>query len=333
MEIDCIYIHIEDIYRLMASLTQLEYIVAVEKHRHFGRASEQCHVTQPTLSMQIQKVEEEIGYPLFDRLKKPVIPTPKGQRYIRQAKILLHEHAKLVELSRRQEGQLSGEFRLGVIPTIAPYLLPLFIERFSKNFPNLELIVDEFKTDVILSLLANDALDAGVAATPLHEKGIRERPLYYETFYLYVSSHHALHERKRVREDDLNPADMWLLEDGHCFRNQVARYCSLKGEQSVFPNVRFQGGNLDTLRQLVRKAKGYTLVPALLVETLSDSERREHIREFELPQPTREVSLVYRRDQWKKDILDALVRTISENLPSSVVERVDRRRYEVLKIR
>lgn len=316
----------------MPSLTQLEYIVAVEKHRHFGKAAEACHVTQPTLSMQIQKVEEEIGYPLFDRLKKPIVPTTKGAKFITQAKVLLHEHHKLMEMSHSQSGELSGELRLGVIPTIAPYLLPLFIENFSKAYPKVHLRIDELKTDTILKLLSEDALDAGILATPLHEPGLKERPLYYEPFSLYVSKSHPLNARKRIKEDDLDAEDMWLLEDGHCFRNQIVRYCSLKVREGVFPNVQFEGGNIDTLRYLVRKAQGYTLVPELFVETLSESEKREYVREFEKPYPAREVSLVYRRDQWKGDVLDALAASIVERLPESL-RQADRARHEILNVR
>ncbi|MBX3021420.1 MAG: hydrogen peroxide-inducible genes activator [Bdellovibrionales bacterium] len=316
----------------MPSLTQLEYIVAVEKHRHFGKAAEACHVTQPTLSMQIQKVEEEIGYPLFDRLKKPIVPTTKGTRFITQAKVLLHEHHKLVDLSRSQSGELSGDLRLGVIPTIAPYLLPLFLESFSKEFPKVHLFVDELKTDTILQMLAEDQLDAGILATPLHEPGLKERPLYYEPFSLYVSRANPLNARKRIKEDDLDAEHMWLLEDGHCFRNQIVRYCSLKGKEGVFPNVRFEGGNIDTLRYLVRKSNGYTLVPALFVETLTESERRDHVREFEKPVPAREVSLVYRRDQWKSDVLKALEEAIRKQLPKGL-QTSDPKRMDVLDVR
>ena len=316
----------------MASLTQLEYIVAVEKLRHFGKAAQLCHVTQPTLSMQIQKVEEEIGYLLFDRLKKPVVATAKGAKFIAQAKVLLHEHHKLLELSRRQNATLSGEFRLGVIPTLAPYLLPLFIESFSREYPEVNLFIDELKTDMILGMLGEDQLDAGLLATPLNEPGLKERPLFNEPFYLYVAKGHPLHARKRIREEDLRGEDMWLLEDGHCFRTQIERYCAVRNRASVYPNVKFAGGNIDTLRNLVRKSQGYTLVPALFVETLSEAERRECVREIERPTPVREVSLIYRKDHWKKDILESLAQTITKQLPARLRD-LDPRRQEVIGIR
>jgi LysR family hydrogen peroxide-inducible transcriptional activator len=315
----------------MASLTQLEYIVAVEKHRHFGKAAEACHVTQPTLSMQIQKVEEEVGYPLFDRMKKPVMPTDKGQRFIAQAKVLLHEHAKLIDLSKQQSGELSGELRLGVIPTIAPYLLPLFVENFSREYPQVQLIIDELKTETILQKLSEDSLDAGILATPVNESGLRERALYYEPFCLYVSKEHALNDRRRIKEEDLKAKEMWLLEDGHCLRTQVVRYCSPSTRESVFPNVHFEGGNIDTLRNLVRKSQGYTLVPALFVEALSETERKEFVRDFEKPSPAREVSLVYRRDQWKSDLLKCLETSIRSSLPA-IVSKADPKKHQVLKV-
>lgn len=316
----------------MPTLTQLEYIVAVEKHRHFGKAALASHVTQPTLSMQLQKVEDEIGYPLFDRLKKPIVPTAKGLKFITQAKVLLHEHHKLMDLSRLQGQEVSGEFRLGVIPTIAPYLLPLFIEAFSKGFPKIHLYVDELKTDSILQRLKEDTLDAAILATPLNEPGLKERPLFYEPFYLYVSKDNALNARKRIKEEDLNGDEMWLLEDGHCFRNQIARYCSLRHRHGVFPNVQFEGGNIDTLRYLVRKSQGYTLVPSLFVETLSETEKRDYVRDFERPYPAREVSLVYRRDQWKSDVLKALEETIRKQLPLHLEQNLTARN-SVLKVR
>jgi LysR family hydrogen peroxide-inducible transcriptional activator len=181
-------------------------------------------------------------------------------------------------------------------------------------------------------MLSEDSLDAGILATPLGVPGLRERPLFYEPFYLYVSKSHPLNARKRLREDDLKAEDMWLLEDGHCLRNQVVRYCSLKSREGVFPNVQFEGGNIDTLRHLVRKSQGYTLVPALFVETLSESERRDYVREFERPSPAREVSLVYRRDQWKGDVLKSLESTILAQLPPGLVDS-DPRRHEILKVR
>jgi LysR family hydrogen peroxide-inducible transcriptional activator len=306
--------------------------VAVDKLRHFGKAAESCNVSQPTLSMQIQKVEEEIGYPLFDRQSKPVAPTAKGQKFIHQAKALLNENQKLLDLSRNQGTEISGELRLGVIPTIAPYLVPLFLQQFSQRFPKVNLMIDELKTNVIIAGLTEGSLDAGILATPIHERGLTEKPIYYEPFSLYVSKNSPLSARKRIKESDLQGSEMWLLADGHCFRNQIVRYCSLSPKDGVFPNVQFAGGNLDTLRNLIRTSRGYTLVPELFVQTLPEIERRDYVRDFEKPVPTREISLMFRRDSWKADMVEALEKVIRESLPESLAQEHDPKGQDVIPI-
>lgn len=315
----------------MPTLTQIEYIVAVEKLRHFGKAAKACHVSQPTLSMQIQKVEEELGFPIFDRLQKPVLPTEKGQRFIEQAKVLSREHQKLIEMSRQAEHEVSGDFRLGIIPTLTPYVIPLFIETFSKRYPKVQLTIDELKTDSIVDHLREDKLDAGILATPLHEEGLKEKPLFYEPFLLYLSSQHPLLKKKKISQENIDGSEMWLLQDGHCFRNQMLRLCSLNKKQGVFKNIQFEGGNLETLKQLVKNSRGYTFIPWLLGATLSASETESHVREFEKPIPTREVSLIYRRDQWKLDILQALEKTLLEKIPKEL-DRVQNPAHTVVKL-
>lgn len=314
----------------MPSLTQIEYIVAVEKLRHFGKAAKACHISQPTLSMQIQKVEEELNFPIFDRLQKPVLPTEKGRRFIEQAKVLLHEHQKLLQISKQDENTVSGEFRLGIIPTLTPYVIPLFIEEFSKRYPRVQLTIDELKTDSIVQALREDRLDAGILATPLHEEGLKEKPLFYEPFLLYLSPGHPLLKKKAITQDDLDGNEMWLLQDGHCFRNQMIRFCSLNKKQGIFKNIHFEGGNLETLKQIVKNSRGYTLIPWLLGLTLSPAERQNHVREFEKPIPTREISLIYRRNQWKLDILQALEKTLLEKTPAEL--RNTSKQQTVLKI-
>lgn len=314
----------------MPSLTQIEYIVAVEKLRHFGKAAKACHISQPTLSMQIQKVEEEIGFPLFDRLQKPVLPTEKGRRFIDQAKVLAHEHQKLLEISRMDEKEISGEFRLGIIPTLAAYVIPLFIEEFSKRYPRVRLMIDEMKTGGIIDALRDDRLDAGILATPLGEAGLKEKPLFYEPFQLYLSPKHSLLKKKKITQEDLDGGQMWLLQDGHCFRNQIVRFCSLRGKGGAFKNVHFEGGSLETLRHIVKNSCGYTLIPQLLAASLPSEEKRDHVREFEKPVPTREVSLIYRRDQWKLDILQVLEKTLLEKTPPEL--RVLQKQQAVIRI-
>jgi LysR family hydrogen peroxide-inducible transcriptional activator len=225
---------------------------------------------------------------------------------------------------------VAGSFRLGIIPTLAPYVLPLFLHDFVKKFPMVQLDIDELKTVDIIRALRDDSLDAGVLATPLHEPGLKEQPLFYEPFHLYINGRHPLQERKRIRESDLTEGEIWLLKEGHCFRDQVLSYCGLVNEgKSVLRGIRFEGSNFETLRNLVRSSGGYTLLPHLCVMRLSADERARSVRSFESPVPTREIALVYRREQWKSAILKALEETIIASVPLDIRETRPQRR-EVL---
>lgn len=317
----------------MPSLTQLEYALSVEKHRHFGRAAEACHVSQPTLSQQLSKLEEEVGLMLFDRIQKPIIPTEEGKRFLEQARVVVREHQKLLYLSKQaKDGEIAGEFKLAIIPTIASYLVPYFVRQFSRTYPKVDLFIEEMKTDTILSELRNDKLDGAILATPIEGHSFKVHPLYYEPFYLYLSEEHPLLKKKQLTQEDLDATQMWLLQDGHCFKNQVLSFCSLPPSQdSVLPNVRFQSGSLDTIKRLVQANKGYTLMPALMVETLDKGEVERHVRPFKAPIPTREVSFLYRRDHWKLDIIRAIETVVEQTLPESL-SRTRGKHHTVLEV-
>ena len=302
----------------MPTLTQLEYIVAVDRIRHFAKAAEACCISQPSLSIQIQKAEKEIGFALFDRRKKPILPTTKGRAFIDQARVVLNEHRRLIQLSQTRRNEVSGAFRLGVIPTLAATSVPAFLSVFSENYPMVDLSIDEMKTDRIIHALRNDSLDAGLLSTPLHEQGIVEQVLFQEPFFLYVNPKHPLAKRAVVDLEDLEGGRMWLLEDGHCFKNQVVRFCSSARLTRAYANVHFEGGSLETLRQLVKLGPSFTLVPELFVHNLPSAERTFMVRPFRAPAPSREVSLAFRRNHWKKDIIAALRQTILEALPRTL---------------
>jgi LysR family hydrogen peroxide-inducible transcriptional activator len=293
-------------------------MIAVADHRHFGKAAKACFVTQPTLSQQIAKAEEDLGLPIFDREKKPVVPTPEGEAFIEQARVILREHRRLKEIAKARSGEVSGPFRLAIIPTVAATLVPHFIESFSRKYPKVDLSIEEPTTDDSLEALREDRLDAAVMATPLPAAGFLEDPLYYEPFKLYLSKDHPLVARKSVAKEDLDGAGLWLLRDGHCFKDQVVRYCSLGGEKSIFRNVHFQSGNLDTLRRLVRQGHGYTLIPAFMTAYMGEAEIKAHVRSFSGPEPARQISLVSRRANWKKNISLALKECILKNLPEEM---------------
>jgi LysR family hydrogen peroxide-inducible transcriptional activator len=306
----------------MPTLTQLEYAIAVEKHRHFGKASAACHVSQPTLSQQIQKLEDEVGIILFDRIQKPVIPTDAGARFLDQAKVVLRENERLLHLVQgSKDGQLVGQFRLGIIPTVSSHLVPRFIQRFAKAHPKADLFIEEMKTQTILHELRNDWLDGGILATPTAEGGFKEHPLYYEPFYLYGSQNHPILKKATLTADDLEAGQMWLLQDGHCFKDQIANFCALPiggAAPCVLGNVHFESGSLDTIRNLIRMTEGYTLIPALMLDSIPAAERKAHVRAFKAPMPTREISLVYRRDHWKLDYISALEKSIAASLPDDL---------------
>lgn len=302
----------------MPTLTQLEYIAAVDRFRHFGRAAKSCHVSQPTLSMQIQKAEDELGVIFFDREKKPVEPTAKGQMLMVQVNQIIREHERLLLQAKERSAEVSGEFRLGVIPTLAPYVLPLFVRSFAERYPKVALKIEEVKTSDIVFRIKNDDLDCGLLATPLSEPRMSEFVLFYEPFYLYVYPDHPLAGRKRIQEGDLDARELLLLQDGHCFRNQVIHYCGMPGRKNTSGSVSFESGSFETLRNLVQEEYGYTLFPHLFVSKLSAAEKSRSVRLLTNPQPVREVSLITRENHIKMNIVDALRNSIVKALPKEL---------------
>ncbi len=314
----------------MPTLVQLQYAISVERTRHFGKAADACHVTQPTLSQQLQKLEDEVGIILFDRTKQPILPTPEGQQFLEQARIVLRESDKLLHISKQtREGVVRGDFRLAVIPTIASYFLPRFIGPFSKGFPEVKLSIEEMKTENILTELERDGIDGAILATPVQGAEHKVHPLYYESFYVYLSAGHELLRFKELTKNHLDVNQMWLLQDGHCFKDQVMNYCHLsrvkKSDQSgIASNIYFQSGSLDTIRRIVQKNQGYTLIPEMMALSLKKEEQAIHVRPFKSPTPTREVSLIYRRDHWKLDIIDAIEKTVAQCLPKYIRTKPDK---------
>lgn len=301
----------------MASITQLEYLLAVEEERHFGRAAKRCHVAQPSLSIQIQKLEEELDVVIFDRSKKPIKVTEDGQVVIDQAKVILKEHKKLAFLAQGSSDDPRGVFELAVIPTLSPYLLPLFLGRFSEKYPHVHLKIREAQTDDIIRLLKDDKIDGALLVTPLNDEQILERHLFYEPFHAYLSRQHPLLDKKKLKDKDLEGEDFWLLEEGHCFRNQMLNICSIGKENKVLENVEFSSGSLETLVQLVKRNKGFTMLPELALSQFSAGEKK-YTRSFYDPAPTREVSLVHSRSFLKEKVLQSLEETILESIPKEL---------------
>ena len=274
-------------------------------------------MSQPTLSAQIQKLESELDLIIFDRTRKPVLTTDRGRLIVDQAKVVLREHRKLLALRGSAAG-VAGEFVLGVIPTLSPYLVPLFVDAFSQRYPQVRLTISESKTEDIIRDLLDDRIDGGLLVTPLFEDEIIERSLFFEPFYAFIADGHPMLEQEILLSDELDVASAWLLDEGHCFRAQMLKLCSAESCDRVLGNVSFQSGSLETLVNLIRKGSGYTLLPALAATLLSASEQQSNLRRFSEPVPTREVSLVHSRELLKHEIIEALERTIIDTLPAEV---------------
>ncbi|MBN8859005.1 MAG: LysR family transcriptional regulator [Sphingobacteriales bacterium] len=299
------------------TFTQLEYVLALEATRQFTIAAEHCFVTQPTLSMQIQKLEEELGVIIFDRSKQPVVPTETGKEIIAQAKAILMQRDALQELVQDKKGILTGELKLGIIPTLAPYLLPLFIQNFSSKYDMVKLVISEMTTDMIMHALRDGSIDAGILVTPLQQKSITEHVLFYEELMAYVSKNNALYKKEYVLARDIDPNKLWLLEEGHCFRSQIENLCELRKMSRAGSYFDYETGSIETLRRMVDLNDGITILPELATLDMPDRQL-ELIRHFKKPVPMREVSIIVHRDYIKKRLIDALKRVIMDSLPEKI---------------
>ena len=299
------------------TFVQLEYIVAVDTYRHFATAAGNCFVTQPTLSMQVQKLEEELGIKIFDRSKQPVIPTEAGRALIEQARKILAEKDTIQEIVQERKGILRGELRIGIIPTLAPYLLPLFIQSFTAAYPQIKLVVNELTTEMVIARLREGRIDVGILVTPLQENGIREHVLFYEELLVYVSRKNATYKKQYVLPQDIDPNKLWLLEEGHCFRSQIVRLCELRKASKEGSHFDYEAGSLETLRRMVDMNDGITILPELAAMDLS-KKQSQLIRHFKRPAPMREVSLVVHRDFVKQRLVQALREEIIKAVPEKV---------------
>ena len=291
------------------TITQLLYVLAVAEHKNFTKAAQNCHVTQPTLSMQVQKLEEELNVQIFDRTKKPIELTSVGQKIVSQAKNIVAEAERINDIVDQEKGFIGGEFKLGIIPTIMPTLLPMFLKTYVKKYPKVKLKIEELTTDEIINRLQDGNLDGAIAATPLQIDSIRERVLYYEPFVGYISPNHRLKFKIQIETSDLDVNDMLVLEDGHCFRQGVLNLCKTKKEQEL-DNFQLESGSIEMLVKLVNEGMGMTLLPYLNTLDLKDSEK-ENLRFFVNPSPAREVSLLYNKNELKIQIIDSIQQIIS----------------------
>jgi len=297
------------------TITQLNYILAVAEHQNFTLAAEKCFVTQPTLSMQIQKLEEELDIKIFDRNKKPIQLTEVGKQIVIQAKNIVNESDRIKDIVDQQKGYIGGDFKLGIIPTVTPTLLPMFLTNFINKYPNVNLIIEEYNTEEIIYKLKNGQLDAAIAATPLSEQNIKEIVLYYEPFVGYIPEQFR-NGKSQIEPEDLDINDILLLKDGHCFRNGILNICK---SSKTDPNKKFEltSGSFETLIKLSNEGLGVTLLPYLHSLNLNETDKK-NIIQFNNPKPSREISLIYAKSELKAHIIEALRAVISSVIRGAI---------------
>lgn len=306
------------------TLTQLEYAIAVYNYKSFSKAADHCFVTQPTLSMQIQKLEDTLGAQIFNR-SNPIEPTKIGVRIIEQARIILQQKDELQRILAAEKGDFSGRIKIGIIPTIAPYLLPLFLKSFITKFPKIELIIDELTTGEIIAGLNKSVLDIGILALPINDFNIIEESLYLEPFVGFIPKEHKLFSKKKLKAEDIYSDDLLLLKEGHCLRDQILKICrnSESDWNTRSKKILFEFGNLDTLISLVKQNFGITLLPILALRYLKSDEDKNLVRPFEEPVPAREIGLVYSKGFIKQHIAGVIKSEIILNLPDELKRKID----------
>lgn len=298
------------------TLQQLEYILAVNQFRHFAKAAEYCRVTQPTLSAMIQKLEEELDTKIFDRSQQPVCPTPIGMHIIEQAQNVLVQTNRIKNIIEEEKHSLSGTFKLGILPTIAPYLLPRFFPQLMKKYPGLDIRVVEMKTNDIKKALQTGDIDAGIVASLAGMEEFQETSLFYEQFFAYVAQEDPLFNNEVIRTSDLTGEQLWLLDEGHCFRDQLVRFCQLKAARAS--QLAYHLGSMETFMRMVESGKGVTFIPELAVLQLNEIQQKL-VRPFAIPSPTRQIVLLTNKNFIRYTLLEAVTKEIQNSVPKEML--------------
>lgn len=297
------------------TLQQLEYIVALDKSRHFVRAAERCGVTQPTLSAMVQKLEDELDCRIFDRSSHPLVPTEVGQQIINQAQVILFHVAQLRENLMVQKGSITGVLNLAMIPTVAPYLLPKFIARMKEDYPTVSLHVTEMRTETIIEKLQTAEIDMAILSTPLKDPKILEVPLYYEKFVVYIAPTEPMAIEKQISSQNMPQDNLWVLEEGHCLRSQVFNFC----EKELHQTSIYEAGSIDTLVKIVDENGGYTVIPELHIDLLSEVQK-SNLRDLVEPEAIREISLIIRHDYVREGLMNAVANSIKKIIPAHMLD-------------
>ncbi len=296
------------------NLQQLEYILALDEHRHFGRAAEHCDVSQPTLSTMVQKLEDELGVKIFERTRGSIAPTPVGERLLAQAAIILRQASILQEIVLDESSNLAGSLSIGILPTIAPYLLPRLSPVLRSALPDLKISFADMKTSECIEALRGGHLDMAIVASEGFD-GVRTEAVCYEEFYGYVSEGLPLHAEKAIRSSEVDPLTLWLLDEGHCFRDQLMRFCQLR--RSSHPLHSYRKGSLETFMHMVERGEGMTFIPELSLDTLSER-HRGLVRPFALPRPCRAITLCSRDDYARTALFAQVGACIKQAVPEKM---------------
>lgn len=299
------------------TIVQLEYIIAIAENGSFVEAANKCFVTQPALTTQVKNLEKELDVTIFDRTRKPIIPTEIGNQIIDQAREVLMQVKKIPDLVTEYNTDVKGDLTLGIIPTVAPYLIPKFINKYNEYWKSVNLNVVEEITEEIIFKLKNGEMDVGIIATPVDVKGVISFPLYYEKFYAYVSPNNPKYYKETLGEDDLNLSDLWLLKEGNCFRNQVINVCQRSIEEEFHNHFRYESHNIESLKRIVEVKEGMTLIPEMAAEFIPKN-KKDMIKKIPSINPYREISLVVSRQFLKKRMIDSLRETIIEEMPKEM---------------
>ena len=298
------------------TLQQLEYIVALEKFRHFTKAAEYCNVTQPTLSAMIQKLEDELEVKIFDRSQQPIAPTAAGAIVIKQAKEVLVQAEQIKNLVQEQKQEVAGKFTLGILPTIAPYLLPRFFSKLIAKYPKLEIRIAEMKTSEIKRALLSGDIDAGILADIDEMDEYTTTHLFHEPYMTYVSKSCPLYKKQLVKSSDLQNHQLWLLDEGHCFRDQMVKFCQIKSAQES--QMTYSLGSIETFMRMVESGCGVTFIPWMAAQQLSESQK-ELVRPFAIPVPTRHLVAATNKNFIRHTILQAIVEEIQASVPKAML--------------
>ncbi len=297
-------------------ISQLEYIVAVDKYRHFVKAAESCNVTQPTLSAMIQKLESELDITIFNRESHPVEPTPIGREIIKQAQVIIYNFSQLKEIVLGEKELEVGKLHLGIIPTVAPYILPRLFKEFSEHYKSIDLKVSEMRTKILLEQLEKAEIDMAILTTPLQNSEILEIPLYYESFVAYISPNEALYQKGEIQSTQMPTEHLWVLQEGHCLRNQVFNFCKTTSNFSAV----YEAGSIDTLVKIVDTNGGYTIIPELHIQFLNN-EQLKNIRQLTAPHPVREISIAIRKDFVRERMLNIVADTVKHIIPENMIDK------------